>query len=322
MTMIGPEGCDLAVAKGRPPQGNKSYEMTWAILQRTGPAPLASQFLTVLEPFQGERRIQSIEPVKLDAWQGGTFKPVGVRVTSEDFVDTIIFQLDAAADCTTADGITCDGEFAFFRERDRKCLAAVLAGGTKLEKGDVRITLPQAAYRGRITSCDWKNRTLTFEPALDDAHALVGRHVQLTGGSGSHASYLIEAARTVEDGCQITLPLDPRIGEGFVAGCEDGIIKSATRLRFHNYWGYYAGKTIANEDASAAYRLRDVTGAVNCILNESAEEKIAADRLHAEFADRDGDGRPRFVIYDYGPGDQVTIKNHITPSQTPLAQRP
>jgi len=321
MTMIAPEGCNLALAKGRPPQGNKSYEMTWAILQRTGSDPLASQFLTVLEPFQGERRIRNIEPVELSGSAPGRFEPVGIRITGEGFTDTIILQPDDPVECTTADGLTSDGEFSFWRERDGECLAAVLAGGTKLGKGDVRITLPQAAWRGRITSCDWKSRTLAFEPAPEDPGDLVGRHVQLSNDSGSHASYLIEAARTVEDGCQITLPLDPRIGEGFVAGCEDGIVKSATRLRFHNYWSYYAGKTIANEDASAMHRLRDVTGAVNCILDESPEGKIAAHKLRTEFADRDGDGHPRFVIYDYGPGDQVTIKNHATRSQVRPAER-
>jgi hypothetical protein len=259
MTMLGPEGCELALAKGRPPQGKKSYEMTWTILRRKGPAPLASRFLTVLEPYQGKRPIRSIEPVTLASSAAGAFGPIGVRITSDDFVDTILFQADETVDCTTGDGITSDGRFAFWRERDGKCLAAVLAGGTKLEKGDVRTTLPEAAYHGRIKSCDWPNRTLVIEPAPEDAPDLVGLPVQLSNESGSHASYLIEAAEMVAGACRITLPLDPRIGEGFVARCEEGAVRSAARLRFHNYWRYYAGKTIADEDGSASYRLREVT---------------------------------------------------------------
>ena len=55
-----------------------------------------------------------------------------------------------------------------------------------------------------------------------------------------------------------------------------------------------------------SYRLRDVTGSVRCILTDPPEGKLAADRLAREFAD--ADGRARFAIYDYGPGDEVTIK--------------
>ena len=48
----------------------------------------------------------------------------------------------------------------------------------------------------------------------------------------------------------------------------------------------YAGKTIANEDGTASYRLRNVTGAVNCIVDDSAHGRIAAETLRADFADR------------------------------------
>jgi len=108
MTMLAPEGCNLA--RGTPPQGRQDYEMTWAILERNGPAPLGSQFLAVIEPFRGERRFQKIEPV-----DGG-----------------------------------------------------------------------------------WK----------------------------------------------LTLPLDPRIGEGFVDKCDDGTVISKIRLRFYAHWHYYAGKNV------------------------------------------------------------------------------
>ena len=311
-TVIAPEDCELALAKGKPPQGSQSYEMTWAILRRTGPAPLASRFLTVLEPFEGERKIQRIEPVEVSCEGVAPFEPVGLRVTSSDFVDTIVFQVGRPGPCATADGITTDGEFAFLRQRGGDCTAAVLVGGTTLARGDCRVALPEAAYCGVIKSGDWKNGSVVVEPSPNDVQALVGRHVEISNEAGSHSSYLVEAAEAVEGGCRITLPFDPRIGEGFVAACEEGLVRSATRLRFYSYWRYYAGKTIANEDASAVYRLGDVAGAVDCALEASTEGPIAAEQLRREFADRDGDGRARFAIYDYGPGDRVTIKRSAT----------
>jgi len=314
-TMIAPDGCELAVAKGRPPQGNRTYEMTWAILRRNGPAPLASRFVTVLEPYEGQRRIQRIEPVVVASQASGAGAAVGLRVTSGDFVDTIVLQDGEPRTCTTPDGIATDGRFAFWRERDGQCTAAVLVGGTTLARGDARVALPEAAYCGTVKRCDWKGGRVLVEPGPDEPQSLVGRHVAISNASGSHASYRIEAAEVVEGGVRLTLPFDPRIGEGFVAECEDGLLRSATKLRFAGYWRYYAGKTIANEDGSARYRLDDVAGGVRCVLDESAARPVDADTLRREFVDRDGDGRARFVIYDYGPGDRVTIQRSATTSE-------
>ena len=312
MTMVAPEGGDLAIAKGRPPQGEKSYEMTWAILCRKGAAPLASQFLTVLEPFDGDRHVRKIERVELPTSPTDSFESLGVRVTSKGFVDTIIFQANGTVDCMTSDGLECNGEFGFWRERDGRLVQAVLAGGTKLLKGSEGITGLPSLYKGYVKGCDWRKRELIIEPRPEDVRALVGQHIQISNESGNHASYLIEAVEPIEGGWRVTLPFVPRIGEGFVAKCENGLIMSATNLRFWNYWRYYAGKTIANEDGSVAYRLSDVTDSVNCVLDEAMHGKITAETLRTEFADRDGDGRPRFLIYDYGPGDRVTIKRCIT----------
>ena len=311
-TMLCPEGSGLAIAKGKPPQGKRSYVMTWAIVQRKGAAPLASQFLTVLEPFEGERCIQKIERLEVSGGPAGPFKPIGIRVTSKQFVDTIILQPDDAAECTTADGIACNAEFGFWRERNGKLVEAVLAAGTTLRKGAAGVDLPSAAYRGRVKSCDWPKRTLVIEPRPKDIKALVGKHIRLGNDAGSNASCLIEAAEHVEGGWRVTLPLDPRIGEGFVRRCSDGAVVSATRLRFAGHCRYYAGKTIASEDASAVYRLRDVNRSLACLLDKATHGKIPAETLRAQFADTDGDGRPRFVIYDYGPGDDAVIKHCVT----------
>jgi hypothetical protein len=199
-------------------------------------------------------------------------------------------------------------------------VAAVLAGGTKLKKGDASLTMPSATYRGRIRSCDWQHRTVVVEPQPEDAAALVGTHVQIHNEAGSHASFLIQAAEPVEGGCRLTLPFDARVGEGFVKACSDGAVLSGTALRFWNYWRYYAGKTLANEDGSAVYRLRDVTRSMACALDEATHGKVGAGKLRAEFVDKDGDRRACFLIYDYGPGDQVTIQRASVVLRGPASQ--
>lgn len=106
----------------------------------------------------------------------------------------------------------------------------------------------------------------------------------------------------------LTLDLDPRIGEGFVGGFEDGCLTSGTHLRLARF-SYYAGKTLANEDGSVLFRLSDVENGIRCRIHEATHGQVTADMLSTQFADRDGDGLSRFLIYDYGPGDTVTIKN-------------
>jgi len=295
VTMIHPEGCELAVAKGKPTQGNKAYEMIWTILRRSGKEPLASEFLTVLEPFEGRRLVRTIEPLALRGRAPGPSRPIGVRITSDKYVDTIILQADAPVQLTTDDGIAFAGRFGFWRHADGKLVRRIVVG--------------EGAYRGRVVRCDWTKRHIWISPRPADVESLVGRHIRFTNAAGSSASYLVRKAAATRDGCRITLSLDPRIGEGFVQQCRDGQIVSDTKLGFSRYWRYYAGKTITNEAGTEVYRLQDVFNSHYCMLDEASHGKVAQATLARQFIDSNGDDRPRFIIYDYGPRDDVTILN-------------
>ena len=307
-SMATPEGCDVAFAKGKPAQGKKSYEMPWVIVRRKMDAEPGAQYLTVVEPYEGDRVIEKIECVPVSAKAEGAFKPMALRVTGKGFVDTLLFQCAPPCKCTIAGGLVCDGEFGFWRERDGKLAGAVLAGGTVLRKGEASVALPSAGYAGRVKSCDWAKRSIVIEPAPEDAAALAGRHIRLSNEAGSNASYLVESAEAVEGGCRVVLPLDPRVGEGFVKECTDGVVVSGSKLRLAS-WRYYSGKTLANEDRSVLYRLGDVSKMSLCRIDESQHGKVSAEELGRQFVDKNGDGRACFAIYDYGPGDWVTIKN-------------
>ena len=66
---------------------------------------------------------------------------------------------------------------------------------------------------------------------------------------------------------------------------------------------YYAGKPIANEDGTTYHLLKGVRDKNRCVVEGDPDE----DQLRSEFQDKDGDELVRFVIYDYGPGDGVTV---------------
>lgn len=339
VTNLSPDEGELAVAQCTAPGGKSYYNAPWTIVRRRGTAPLSSQFLQVIEPIEGERIVRSVEPLQVSGGGEGPFAPLALRVHSAQFTDTIILQASGGEICSTADGLSTDGEFAFWREHEGRLQAAVLAGGTTLTRGGEGVSLNRAHYSGVIESCDWSRGVVRVRLAEDDraigqqvrvgadaqngaaqvefvglsegeASALVGRQVRISGPPtpptepGPEVSYVITAARPIPGGLELTLNLDPRIGEGPVASCSDGEVKSGVGLRMASYL-YYAGKHLSNEDGSVVYRLTDVHG-TSCVL-DSAHGAVPAAQLEREFGDRDGDGLRRFVIYDYGPGDTITI---------------
>jgi len=342
-TMVYHNDAELTVAKGKSPGGKSEYEMTWAVLRRQisevceSAATLSSQYLCVLEPYEKSgtsrqsrgRLVQKIEPVTLTyngennfpppllKGAGGIFPPLAIRVTTDEYVDTIILQDNAGSVCKTEDGLACDGEFGFWRERTAKIraadfsappIAAVLVRGTILQKGEAQLSQSELAYEGTIASCDFEAFEIKVTPEPDDLAILVGKHLRIHNNAGNDASYLIRAARRVEGGCILTLDLDPRIGEGFIGSFEDGCLVSKTNLRLARF-GYYAGKTLANEKRTAFFRLRDVEGGISCQIDEATHGKITIQKLSTEFVGKESNGLSRFIIYDYGLGDSVTINS-------------
>ena len=55
--------------------------------------------------------------------------------------------------------------------------------------------------------------------------------------------------------------------------------------------------------------LVDVTRRTRCVIDETLHRTVPARTLQAQFVGKNGDGRACFAIYDYGPGDEVVIKN-------------
>jgi hypothetical protein len=308
MTVVEPNDAELTVARGKAPGGRSDYEMTWTILRRQGSEQLSSQYLCVLEPYENERVVKNIEKMSVTSADDSEFPPLAIRVVTDEYTDTIILQNDSNSVCQTADGLVCHGEFGFWREKSDGSSVAVLANGNVLSKEGTELRQPEASYTGVIESCDFRNFEVKVTPAPDDIASLAGKHLHIHNDAGNAASYLIEEARPDAGGCILTLELDPRIGEGFVRGSEDGCLVSGTHLRMARF-SYYAGKTLANEDHSTIYRLSDVENGSRCQIHEATHGRISADTLSTQFSDRDGDGLSRFLIYDYGPGDSVTIKN-------------
>ncbi|OGV69060.1 MAG: hypothetical protein A3K19_06305 [Lentisphaerae bacterium RIFOXYB12_FULL_65_16] len=311
MTCVEPEGGELVVAKAKAPGGKCNYDLTWAILRQKGTAPLARQYVTVLEPYAGQPVLTRIERVPVTGGAADApFPPLALRITAGTNVDTILLQYQAGPEMS-ADGITCNGEFGLFRESQGRLATAALVRGTGLMKAEVGVTLEAAEYQGTIVACDWREAIVTVEPPPCPG-TLTGRHMRITNEHGSSSSYQIVGVEPAGNQCRIKLALDPRIGEGFVQTCRDGVLVSATHLRLYLY-DYYAGKTLANETGTQWFRLKNVEKGSDCvILPPPGATAPNAAQLDAAFSDGDADGLRRFAIYDYGPGDRVTMEAFAT----------
>jgi len=302
MTYLPLAETEVALAKGRPPGGGDPYELDWAVAHTRGPEPLTSRFLDVIENYEGERPVTAIEPLEVGAAEAEP-GPVAVRVRAGDRSDVVI--CSPGPIMAEADGVTTDGRFAVWREANGELEAAYLVGGTYLRRGEMGLQAPAGDWRGVIGSVDYTKRQVTISPPATHPGALVGRYVRFTNGM-SDCIHLIAAAENVDDGTILTLELDPRIGEGPVATVGDGHVVSGTTLYLAGL-RYYHGKTLANEDGSAAWRLSGVSGRQTIWIDPSKHGQVEAQQLDEEFVDANGDGWRKFYIYDYGVGDEAAV---------------
>jgi len=310
MHAIQPSGADVGLAKGKPPGGGKPYELQWAVQHTRGEFPLSSCFATVIEAYEGEPLITDVQHLNVSTQVAGQHSPVAFRITCGDRVDTIIYCRDPDGPVTTGNGITMQGSLGIWAEVGNQVKGVFLANGTRIAKGEKQYTLPTAAWSGQIVSADFTERKLVVAPPHPQPEALVGRYAHITNEQGNDVTHLIVGAQTVAEGTELTLELDPRIGEGPVVEIHEDGITSGMQLVFGGYL-YYHGKTLSNEDASALYKINGVRSS-RAYINTQVHPDAGKEKLGIEFTDRENDGNVRFTIYDYGPGDAVTVPNFIS----------
>jgi hypothetical protein len=299
----GPGGSEVALAKGKPAGGGKPYELQWVMRHHQGAEPLSSQFVEVLEAYEGAPLITEVRSLQVSGGNADQ-PPVALQVVIGDRVDTIIHCQDPTAPVTTENGITMTGSFGVWSEEGGQLQRVFLAGGSRIAKADRQFT-GDDAWTGTIRSADFAGHTIVVDAAAAQPDPLVGRYVRITNDLGNDRTHLVVAARRVPAGLELTLQLDPRIGEGPIQQVHEDGLTSAVTLEFSGGL-YYAGKTLANEDASATYKLNGVDNS-RAYINTQTQPGVTLDRLSAEFVDHTGDGVTNFFIYDYGVGDTVTL---------------
>lgn len=299
---------EVHLAKGKPPGGGKPYELEWAIAHTSGEVPHESEFVGVIEVFEGRRLVDDVRRLVVTDSNEADFVPVALEVRSGKRSDVVI--CGGGTRQAEAGGVQTDGKFAVWSETDGVLTAAYLVGGQSLEKGSLGIEAPASEWRGRITNVDYGSRKVTVEPRAPYPAALAGRYVRITNES-SDCTHLIKAAENVDGACQLTLALDPRICEGPVVNVAANAVTSGVSLHLAGL-RYCHGKTLTNDDGSAIYRVSGVTGRKTAWIDPKRHGSVSAEKLEEQFDDRDGDGITRLVIYDYGVGDEVSVPTVVS----------
>jgi hypothetical protein len=114
MTSLSSDVAEVNLAKGKPPGGGNPYELQWAIAHTSGDEPHQSQFVDVIEVFDGQRLLSELRRLPVAHGKGGGFAPVAIQVGCGKRSDTVICARDAQR--TEAGGVMTDGDFALWSE--------------------------------------------------------------------------------------------------------------------------------------------------------------------------------------------------------------
>jgi len=301
---VGTARGEVALCKGKPPGGGKPFELQWVMQHTHGAEPLATQFAEVLEAYEGQPLVTEVRPLTIETKDQGPQRPVAFQVVSGNRVDTIIHCQNPEFPVTTSNGVAMQGSFGVWSEQSGLMTRVFLAGGTQIAKGTQKFAAPARAFSGTITRADFLKKTILVTPAAEKPESLVGRYARITNPQGNDTTHLIVAARAVEDSVELTLELDPRIGEGPVKEVHDDGVTSAVRLMFEGL--YYKGKTLTSQHGSVACKTNGVKNS-RIYLHGGAQSAITKESLSRGFVAEKADDTARFLVYDYGPPDAVTV---------------
>jgi hypothetical protein len=315
-------GTEVILADGRGATHPEYYTVKFVLAHRLGEAPLASQFVTVVEPYEREPFIKSIRRVDLPAARAG-FAPVVLEIETNAGTDTIVFSQDPNRSLLVPDGVQVQGRFALVRRRGSQPVAACLMGGRRLSAGAVMLKLGSAAAAGKILAVERGKCMVDLDLKTLDPPSLVGRTIRLYNDLRS-SIYTITAAQRTRRGTRLTLNTTSLIGEGVAKSVDDFVVHNpvlmfygglavnadGTRTRGHSL---YVGATLENESGTIALPVEGVTGGGywgspgDVWIDRARAPQATAAFLRAALTDANGDGDAGFALYDYGVGDRYEI---------------
>lgn len=316
------KGTEIIVADGHGATHPEYYTAKFVLAHRQGEAPLVSQFVTIIEPYEGKPFIRGIRRVEVEPGVDG-FAPVVLEIETNVGVDTVAFSHEAEHPLLLPDSLQMQGRFAVLRRKAGKPVAACIIGGTQLCAPGCSLELPSGVAAGRIMAVDRASRTVDLNLNMTDPERLVGRMIRFHNDLRS-SMYTITGAKRISGGTRATLNTTSLVGEGVAKSADDWVIRNpvlvfygglgtnpdGTHTRGHSL---YVGATIENEAGTAALPVEGVSGGGywgspgDVYIDRMRARWATAARLKTAFTDTNGDGDASFCLYDYSVGDRYEI---------------
>jgi len=264
---------------------------------------LASTFIAVVEPHQGEAAVRSVRRLTL---RSGPDQAVALAIERTGGTDFVYSSPEPEADAVAVwlDGreLACHGRF----------VRAVMVDGqptqvTCIDGGAVAGQAGPPTLAASVSEVDIAANTITVDRAWPEPESLVGQVVIY--GNDRHSSSAAVVTATNVDGHTVLGFGDVLlvVGTGNVTSLEDGKVLTDTRLgggaRVDG--GQHQGRRLLNEAQAMGPRIASLPG--NGFVLDPFGQPLAD-----FYTDADGDGRTRFWIADVGPGDWVRLPRAAT----------
>jgi len=312
LTLADSGGAQAVICDGKSPAGSSPYEMKWVLLNRSGEAPVQTQVCSLMELYHGEPLILGVRKLEISPVDEAGFPPLAIVVSLKDREDYLFASSDGSIERTAEGGFVFAGRFGYFSQRKNGECRLAIVGGNRLTRDGVGLR-PEGPgeYRGKIASLDHKQSRITISPVPDHPEGLKGKIIYVTNPA-RRVALKVELTRRTEQGLELELATDSRIGIGRVTGIDGRSILTDTRFYVGGF-RYYHGARLTNAARTVEYFTSDVVNRKYAQIDPTAHPAIDPVKLAAEFPVGSW-----FEIYDYGVGDEVvwpTVSETTMPAE-------
>jgi hypothetical protein len=252
-----------------------------------------------MELYRGEPLILGVRKLTVTPADESGFPPLAIVVSLKDRDDYIFASSDGSIERTVEGGFAFAGRFGYFSQgKNGECRLA-LVGGSRLTRDGVGLRQDRPGeYHGKIAAVDHQHNRITVFPVPDDPDALKGKIIYVTNPA-RRVALQIESMRRTEQGLELDLATDSRIGTGRVTGVEGRNVLTETRFYVGGF-RYYHGARLTNAAGTVEYFTADVVNRKYAQIDPAAHPDVDPVKLASEFP-----AGSWFDIFDYGVGDAV-----------------
>lgn len=268
-------------------------------------------YVALIEPYAGEPFITERNRLSIPGNETDARQATAIRVKTKFNTEDICFT-DGRPDTARSlpGGITVSGEFAYLSRDEHGLRQVTLAGGSSLEAPGISIKPVARAYCGTVTELDLLERTALVEglPALKELETMC-----FEIGNDKHRSvYQVDSIKQVGDKAELHCANGLEIMRARVLEVDYPRARIRTNIAMLNYPGRNSGLIATGEDLSQRWRVTLEGGN----RHEGFWFSLQGNPITA----KDFPVTGRFSVWEFGVGDEVSLKTGVSFKRSNTAQ--